>query len=81
MLHQQCAILEIHIVQMTSLRRCPCLPSFPKYVPNPYILGTKPVLPCKNGKLKLIGAKSVLVLRYSCILSAVGCSQVELSYQ
>ena len=30
---------------MTSLRGCPCLPSFPKYVPNPCILGTRPVLP------------------------------------
>ena len=28
----------------------------------------------------MVGTKSVFVLRYSCYLSAVGCSQVELSY-
>ena len=50
------------------------------YVPNPCILGTRPVLPCTNGscyKLELVRTKSVFVLPYSCYLSAVGCSQVE----
>ena len=39
------------------------------YVPNPCILGTRPVLPCKNGsccKLELVRTKSVFVLPYSC---------------
>ena len=60
---------------------------FPKYifyVPNPCILGTRPVLPCKSSsccKLELVGTKSVFVLCYSGYLSVVGCSQVELSYQ
>jgi len=47
------------------------------YVPNPCILGTRPVLPRKNGsscKLELVRTKSVFVLPYSCYLSAVGCS-------
>ena len=38
----------------------------------------------KNGsccKLELVRTKSVFVLPYSCYLSAVGCSQVELSHQ
>ena len=61
---------------------------FPKktfYVPNPCILGTRPVIPCKNGscckrgcKLELVETKSAFVL---CYLLAVGCSQVELSHQ
>ena len=79
---------RIHIVQMTSLRKRPrSLPYFPSrlfHVPNPCILGTRPFLPCKNGsccKLELVGTKSVFVLCYSCYLSAVGCSQVGLSYQ
>ena len=77
--------LGIHIVQPRFANVRVCLRIFPKgYVPNPCILGTRTVLPFKNGyccKLELIRAKSVLVLRYSCYLSAVGCSQVELSYQ
>ena len=59
-------------------------PKYAFYVPNPCILGTRPVLPCKNGsccKLELVGTKSVFVLCYSRYLSVVGCSQVELSYQ
>ena len=59
-------------------------PKYTFYVPNPRILGTRPVLPCKNGsccKLELVGTKSVFVLCYSHYLSVVGCSQVELSYQ
>ena len=59
-------------------------PKYTFYVPNPCILGTRPVLPCKNGsccKLELVGTKSVFVLCYSRYLSVVGCSQVELSYQ
>ena len=76
-------ILGIHIVQMTSLHERPRLPSYTFYVPNPCILGTRPVLPYKNGsccKLALVGTKSVFVLCYSRYLSAVGCSQVKLSY-
>ena len=80
--------LGIHIVQMTSLRERPrfalVFPKYTFYVPNPCILGTRPVLPCKNGsccKLELVGTKSVFVLCYSRYLSVVGCSQVELSYQ
>ena len=70
----------IHIVRL----RLPLY--FPNrfYIPNPCILGTRPVLPCKNvsrGMLELVGTKSVFVLWYSCYLSSVGCSQVELSYQ
>ena len=75
-------------MQMTSLRERPrfalVFPKYTFYVPNPCILGTRPVLPCKNGsccKLELVGTKSVFALRYSLYLSVVGCSQVELSYQ
>ena len=53
-------------------------------IANPCVLGTRPVLPCKNGyfcKLELVRAKSMLVFQYSCNFSGVGCSQVELSYQ
>ena len=47
------SIPEMHIVQKTSLCGCPCLPSFPKYVPNLCILETR-VLPCKNGFVDLV---------------------------
>ena len=49
-------------------------PKYTFYVPNPRILGTRPVLPCKNGsccKLELVGTKSVFVLCYSRYLSSV----------
>ena len=56
-------------------------PSILCYVPNTCILGTRPFMPHKNGfccKLELVRAnrwaESVFVLRYSCNLSAVGCS-------
>ena len=82
-------LLGIHIVQ-TLLRERPRLlfasyfPNYVFYIPIPCVLGTRPVLPSKNGyccKLELARAKSVLVLWYSCNFSAVGCSQVELPYQ
>ena len=82
-------LLGTHIVQI-SLRERPRLlfasyfPNYVFYVPNPCVLGTRPVLKCKNGyccKLELARAKSVLVSRYTCNFSAVGCSQVELPYQ
>ena len=59
-------LLGIHIVQMTSLRghlpSCfqPCILF---YVPNPCILGTRPVPPCKNGSccmLELVGQRACL---------------------
>jgi len=46
--------------------------------------GNQTSITCKSGyfcNLELARAKSVLVLRYSCNFSAVGCSQVELPYQ
>jgi len=75
-------ILRIHIVQ-TSLHERPRLLFalvFPFLRSQSCVLETRPVLPCRNGyfcKLELVRAKSVLVLRYSCNFSAVGCSQVE----
>ena len=39
-------------------------PNYVFYIPNPCVLGTRPVLPCKNGyccKFELARAKSVLV--------------------
>ena len=59
-------------------------PKYTFYVPNLCILGTRPILPCKNGsccKLELVGTKNVFVLCYSRYLSVVSCSRVELSYQ
>ena len=54
---------------MTSVCERPCMPSyFPKYVfyiPNPCMVVTRAVMPCKNGyccKLELARAKSMLVL-------------------
>ena len=48
-------------MQTTSLCKRLRLPScFIFYFPNPCILGTRPVLPCKNGsccKLELVGTK------------------------
>ena len=64
-----------------------CMPTFFQrcfYISNPCILGTRPVLPCKNDsccKLEFVGTKSVFVLWYSCYLFTIGCSQVKLSYQ
>ena len=40
------------------------------YIPNPWVLGTRPVLPCKNGyccKLELVRANSMLVSQYIAI--------------
>ena len=61
-------LLGIHIVQMTSLRGRPHLPScflpcILFYIPNPCILGTRPVPPCKNGSccmLELVGCRVCL---------------------
>ena len=62
----QYILLGIHIVQ-SSLRGRPCLlfasyfPNYVFYVPNPCVLGTRPVLPCKNRyfcKLELVRAKT-----------------------
>ena len=66
-------ILGIHIVQMTSLRERPRLPSyFPSILStfpcNRCILGTRPVLPCTNGsccKLEFVGTKSVFLMLLS----------------
>ena len=50
-------------------------PKYTFYVPNPCILGTRPVLPCTNASCcKLVGTKSVFDLCYSRYLSVVGCS-------
>ena len=53
--------LGIHIVQMDLAPRTSAFalvfPKYSFYVPNPRILGTRPVLPCKNGcccKLELV---------------------------
>ena len=54
-------LLGIHIVQMDLAPRTSAFalvfPKYSFYVPNPRILGTRPVLPCKNGcccKLELV---------------------------
>lgn len=83
--------LGIHIVQMTSLCECPRLvlyfEKYVFYVPNLCILGSRSVLPYKKGScwklelLHVLRAKGAFCLQYSCHLSVVGCSQVELSYQ
>ena len=75
---------SLTLAQLSLPSYFPKGPSILFYVPNPCILGTRPVLPCKNGSccmLELVGTKSVLVLRYSWYLSAVSSSQVELSFQ
>ena len=88
--HPIISLLGIHIVQTTSLRERPRLPSY-----FPSILSTFPIYvswepdqsyhvkmaPVVSLRFELVGAKSVFVLCYSRYLSVVGCSQVELSYQ
>ena len=60
-------ILGIHIVQMDLAPRTSAFallfPKYSFYVPNPRILGTRPVLPCKNGcccKLELVEQRACL---------------------
>ena len=60
-------LLGIHIVQMDLAPRTSAFalvfPKYSFYVPNPRILGTRPVLPCKNDcccKLELVEQRACL---------------------
>ena len=67
------ASLRSEYVQMSSLRKRPHLPPNQLfYVPNPCILGTRPVLPCKNGSCCMLyawvgGNKERVYLTVQCL--------------